>query len=85
MWMTQALLPQSEESVPAVTLMGVGENEHCPDLRAPFFFPSERIGVETFKYIGFFFFKRGFLLQQSHTLLSRKKQSVLHIVGCVSV
>ena len=55
MWMTQALLPWSEESVPAVTLMGVGENEHCPDLRAPFFFPSERIGVETFKYIGFFF------------------------------
>ena len=37
-WMTQTLLPWSEESVPAVTLMGVGENEHCPDLRAPFFF-----------------------------------------------
>lgn len=84
-WMTQALLPWSEESVPAVTLMGVGENEHCPDLRAPFFFPSVRIGVEAFKYIGFFFFKGGFLLEQSHTLLSGKKQGVLYIVGYVSV
>lgn len=36
--MTQALLPWSEGSVPAVTLMEVGENENCADLRAPFFF-----------------------------------------------
>lgn len=79
--MTQALLPWSEGSVPAVTLMEVGENENCPDLRAPFFFPSERMGVEAFKYIGFFFFfNGGFLLEQFRTLLSGKKQSVLHIV-----